>query len=120
MVRTFTAAGFNDKEYEYHRCDRDRHEQDSVLRKADSERGRPWGLLATDGAGVYALPTDEHTITCFDRFGATLGTIKIEDTIDIYYRLSFENGCLRVVDSYPNGKTDAVNALYLPTGEQIS
>ncbi len=81
--------------------------------------GRP-GLLATDGAGVYALPTDEHTITCFDRFGATLGTIKIEDTIDIYYRLSFENGCLRVVDSYPNGKTDAVNALYLPTGEQIS
>ena len=59
-------------------------------------------------------------ITCFDRFGATLGTIKIEDTIDIYYRLSFENGCLRVVDSYPNGKTDAVNALYLPTGEQIS
>ena len=55
-----------------------------------------------------------------DRFGATLGTIKIEDTIDIYYRLSFENGCLRMVDSYPNGKTDAVNALYLPTGEQIS
>ena len=53
-------------------------------------------------------------------FGATLGTIKIEDTIDIYYRLSFENGCLRVIDSYPNGKTDAVNALYLPTGEQIS
>ena len=29
-------------------------------------------------------------------------------------RLSVENGCLRVVDSYPNGKTDAVNALYLP------
>ena len=76
--------------------------------------------MATDGAGVYALPTDEHTIVCFDRFGATLGTIKIEDTIDIYYRLSFENGCLRVVDSYPNGKTDAVNALYLPTGEQLS
>ena len=106
-------------EYEYIRCDADGTNQVLFRVKPILNGGRP-GLLATDGAGVYALPTDEHTITCFDRFGATLGTIKIEDTIDIYYRLSFENGCLRVVDSYPNGKTDAVNALYLPTGEQIS
>ena len=107
----------NDKEYEYFRCDADG--TNKVLFRVKCPNGRP-GALPTDGAGVYALPTDEHTITCFDRFGATLGTIKIEDTIDIYYRLSFENGCLRVVDSYPNGKTDAVNTLYLPTGEQIS
>ena len=109
----------NDKEYEYIRCDADGTNKVLFRVKPILNGGRP-GLLATDGAGVYALPTDEHTIVCFDRFGATLGTIKIEDTIDIYYRLSFENGCLRVVDSYPNGKTDAVNALYLPTGEQIS
>ena len=109
----------NDKEYEYIRCDADGTNKVLFRVKPILNGGRP-GLLATNGAGVYALPTDEHTITCFDRFGATLGTIKIEDTIDIYYRLSFENGCLRVVDSYPNGKTDAVNALYLPTGEQIS
>ena len=109
----------NDKEYEYIRCDADGTNKVLFRVKPILNGGRP-GLLATDGAGVYALPTDKHTITCFDRFGATLGTIKIEDTIDIYYRLSFENGCLRVVDSYPNGKTDAVNALYLPTGEQIS
>lgn len=109
----------SDKEYEYIRCDADGTNKVLFRVKPILNGGRP-GLLATDGAGVYALPTDEHTITCFDRFGATLGTIKIEDTIDIYYRLSFENGCLRVVDSYPNGKTDAVNALYLPTGEQIS
>lgn len=109
----------NDKEYEYIRCDADGTNKVLFRVKPILNGGRP-GLLATDGAGVYALPTDEHTITCFDRFGATLGTIKIEDTIDIYYRLSFENGCLRVVDSYPTGKTDAVNALYLPTGEQIS
>lgn len=109
----------NDKEYEYIRCDADGTNKVLFRVKPILNGGRP-GLLATDGAGVYALPTDEHTITCFDRFGATLGTIKIEDTIDIYYRLSFENGCLRVVDSYPNGKTDAVNALYLPSGEQIS
>lgn len=107
----------NDKEYEYIRCDADG--TNKVLFRVKCPNGRP-GALPTDGAGVYALRTDEHTVTCFDRFGATLGTIKIEDTIDIYYRLSFENGCLRVVDSYPNGKTDAVNALYLPTGEQIS
>lgn len=107
----------NDKEYEYIRCDADG--TNKVLFRVKCPNGRP-GALTTDGAGVYALRTDEHTVTCFDRFGATLGTIKIEDTIDIYYRLSFENGCLRVVDSYPNGKTDAVNALYLPTGEQIS
>ena len=106
----------NDKEYEYIRCDADGTNKVLFRVKPILNGGRP-GLLATDGAGVYALPTDEHTITCFDRFGATLGTIKIEDTIDIYYRLSFENGCLRVVDSYPNGK---MNALYLPTGEQIS
>ena len=64
--------------------------------------GRP-GALPTDGAGVYALRTDEHTVTCFDRFGTTLGTIKQDGEITM--EPTFENGCVRVMDK-----------LYLPTG----
>ena len=55
-------------EYEYIRCDADGTNKVLFRVKPILNGGRP-GLLATDGAGVYALPTDEHTITCFDRFG---------------------------------------------------
>ncbi len=53
----------NDKEYEYFRCDADG--TNKVLFRVKCPNGRP-GALPTDGAGVYALRTDEHTITCFD------------------------------------------------------
>ncbi|MEI3555731.1 MAG: hypothetical protein V8Q23_02780 [Eubacteriales bacterium] len=55
---------------------------------------------------MYALRTDEHTVTCFDRFGTTLGTIKQDGEITM--EPTFENGCVRVMDK-----------LYLPTGEEI-
>lgn len=93
----------NDKEYEYIRCDADG--TNKVLFRVKCPNGRP-GALPTDGAGVYALRTDEHTVTCFDRFGATLGTIKQDGEITM--EPTFENGCVRVM-----------NKLYLPTGEEI-
>ena len=93
----------NDKEYEYIRCDADG--TNKVLFRVKCPNGRP-GTLPTDGAGVYALPTDEHTITCFDRFGTTLGTIKQDGEITL--EPTFENGCVRVM-----------NKLYLPTGEEL-
>lgn len=93
----------NDKEYEYIRCDADG--TNKVLFRVKCPNGRP-GALPTDGAGVYALRTDEHTITCFDRFGTTLGTIKQDGEITM--EPTFENGCVRVMDK-----------LYLPTGEEI-
>lgn len=93
----------NDKEYEYIRCDADG--TNKVLFRVKCPNGRP-GALPTDGAGVYALRTDEHTVTCFDRFGATLGTIKQDGEITM--EPTFENGCVRVMDK-----------LYLPTGEKI-
>ena len=93
----------NDKEYEYIRCDADG--TNKVLFRVKCPNGRP-GALPTDGAGVYALRTDEHTVTCFDRFGTTLGTIKQDGEITL--EPTFENGCVRVMDK-----------LYLPTGEEI-
>lgn len=93
----------NDKEYEYIRCDADG--TNKVLFRVKCPNGRP-GTLPTDGAGVYALRTDEHTVTCFDRFGTTLGTIKQDGEITM--EPTFENGCVRVMDK-----------LYLPTGEEI-
>ncbi len=93
----------NDKEYEYIRCDADG--TNKVLFRVKCPNGRP-GALPTDGAGVYALRTDEHTVTCFDRFGTTLGTIKQDGEITL--EPTFENGCVRVM-----------NKLYLPTGEEI-
>ena len=102
----------NDKEYEYIRCDADGTNK-VLFRVKPTER--PSGALATDGAGVYALPTRAH-VTCFDRFGTTLGTIKIEDTVKSIIGPTFENGCVRVVDTE---RKDAVNP-DLPTGEQIS
>ena len=65
-------------EYEYIRCDADG--TNKVLFRVKCPNGRP-GVLPTDGAGVYALRTDEHTVTCFDRFGTTLGTIKQDGEI---------------------------------------
>ncbi|MCC2176069.1 S-layer homology domain-containing protein [Agathobaculum butyriciproducens] len=93
----------NDKEYEYIRCDADG--TNKVLFRVKCPNGRP-GALPTDGAGVYALRTDEHTVTCFDCFGTTLGTIKQDGEITM--EPTFENGCVRVMDK-----------LYLPTGEEI-
>ena len=93
----------NDKEYEYIRCDADG--TNKVLFRVKCPNGRP-GALPTDGAGVYALRTDEHTVTCFDRFGTTLGTIKNDGAMT--QEITFENGCVRVMDK-----------LYLPTGEEI-
>ena len=93
----------NDKEYEYFRCDADG--TNKVLFRVKCPNGRP-GALPTDGTGVYALRTDEHTVTCFDRFGTTLGTIKQDGEITM--EPTFENGCVRVMDK-----------LYLPTGEEI-
>lgn len=90
-------------EYEYIRCDADG--TNKVLFRVKCPNGRP-GALPTDGAGVYALRTDEHTVTCFDRFGTTLGTIKQDGEITM--EPTFENGCVRVMDK-----------LYLPTGEEI-
>lgn len=90
-------------EYEYIRCDADG--TNKVLFRVKCPNGRP-GVLPTDGAGVYALRTDEHTVTCFDRFGTTLGTIKQDGEITM--EPTFENGCVRVMDK-----------LYLPTGEEI-
>lgn len=90
-------------EYEYIRCDADG--TNKVLFRVKCPNGRP-GALPTDGAGVYALRTDEHTVTCFDRFGTTLGTIKQDGEITL--EPTFENGCVRVMDK-----------LYLPTGEEI-
>ena len=90
-------------EYEYIRCDADG--TNKVLFRVKCPNGRP-GALPTDGAGVYALRTDEHTVTCFDRFGTTLGTIKQDGEITM--EPTFENGCVRVM-----------NKLYLPTGEEI-
>ncbi len=90
-------------EYEYIRCDADG--TNKVLFRVKCPNGRP-GALPTDGAGVYALRTDEHTVTCFDRFGTTLGTIKQDGEITL--EPTFENGCVRVMDK-----------LYLPTGEKI-
>lgn len=90
-------------EYEYIRCDADG--TNKVLFRVKCPNGRP-GTLPTDGAGVYALRTDEQTITCFDRFGTTLGTIKNDGAMT--QEITFENGCVRVMDK-----------LYLPTGEEI-
>ena len=90
-------------EYEYIRCDADG--TNKVLFRVKCPNGRP-GTLPTDGAGVDALRTDEHTITCFDRFGTTLGTIKNDGAMT--QEITFENGCVRVMDK-----------LYLPTGEEI-
>ena len=54
-VRTFTATGLTTKEYEYIRCDADGTTKVLFRVKPILNGGRP-GLLATDGAGVYALP----------------------------------------------------------------
>lgn len=75
--------------------------------------------LPTDGAGVYALRTDTREITCFDRFGDTLGVIETEFNLDVYTDISFENGCVRVKHTYATEDAPVQSALYLPTGEKI-
>lgn len=100
------ARWVSNTEYEYFRCTALGAQK--MLFRVKCPMGRP-GALATDGAGVYALRTDSSTVTCFDRFGKTLGTIDTGDTLDKADTVSFENGCIRIKD-----------ALYLPTGEAIS
>ena len=100
------ARWVSNNEYEYFRCTASGEQK--TLFRVPCPMGRP-GALATDGAGVYALRTDSSTVTCFDRFGKTLGTIDTGDSLDKADTVSFENGCIRIKD-----------ALYLPTGEAIS
>lgn len=100
------ARWVSNNEYEYFRCTASGEQK--TLFRVPCPMGRP-GALATDGAGVYALRTDSSTVTCFDRFGKTLGTIDTGNTLDKADTVSFENGCIRIKD-----------ALYLPTGEAIS
>ncbi len=100
------ARWVSNNEYEYFRCTASGEQK--TLFRVKCPMGRP-GALATDGAGVYALRTDSSTVTCFDRFGKTLGTIDTGNTLDKADTVSFENGCIRIKD-----------ALYLPTGEAIS
>ena len=73
------------------------------------------GPLPTDGAGVYALQTGSRTVTCFDRFGDTLGTIEVP--FAIAGEITFENGCVLVQGEAGNGVQPS--ARFLPTGEQI-
>ena len=99
------ARWVSNTEYEYFRCTASGESQ--TLFRVQCPTGRP-GELPTDGAGVYALRTDEHTVTCFDCRGKTLGTIDTGDTLDKNDTVSFENGCVRIKDKR-----------YLPTGEAV-
>ena len=72
------------------------------------------GALPTDGAGVYALQTGTREVTCFDRFGDTLGTI--EAPFDLR-SVAFENGCILVAGEDAEGVQQT--ARFLPTGEQV-
>ena len=99
------ARWVSNTEYEYFRCTASGENQ--TLFRVQCPLGHP-GELPTDGAGVYALHTDEDTVTCFDCRGKTLGTIKPADKMDKNDTVSFENGCVRIRDK-----------LYLPTGEAV-
>lgn len=76
--------------------------------------------LPTDGAGVYALRTDQNTITCFDRFGSVLGTMQTPFTMNNMTDIAFENGCIRVTRMSMGADDPAQTILYLPTGELIA
>ncbi len=105
----------NDWTYEYFRCPAGGAPQ--VLFTVYVVNGRP-GDLPTDGAGVYALRTDTREITCFDRFGDTLGVLETDIDIDIFTDITFEDGCVLVTREAFNGEP-AHAARYLPTGERL-
>lgn len=97
----------NDKEYEYFRCDADG--TNKVLFRVKCPNGRP-GALPTDGAGLYALQTDDRTVVCIDSFGQTVGTAKAAFKVS---NIAFEDGVLVL-----QGENQQVKCL--PTGEVIS
>lgn len=94
----------NDKEYEYFRCDADG--TNKVLFRVKCPNGRP-GALPTDGAGLYALQTDDRTVVCIDSFGQTVGTAKAAFKVS---NIAFEDGVLVLQGENQQAK-------YLPTGE---
>ena len=106
----------SDSEYTYIHCTASGNPQIlftvSVTQRPDD--------LATDGAGVYALKTGMQTVTCFDRFGTTLGTIQAPFTLDGVRGVSFENGCIWLMHFGSGADDPAQTALYLPTGEQVA
>ena len=97
----------NDKEYEYFRCDADG--TNKVLFRVKCPNGRP-GALPTDGAGLYALQTDDRTVVCIDSFGQTVGTAKAAFKVS---NIAFKDGVLVL-----QGENQQVKCL--PTGEVIS
>lgn len=97
----------NDKEYEYFRCGADG--TNKVLFRVKCPNGRP-GALPTDGAGLYALQTDDRTVVCIDSFGQTVGTAKAAFKVS---NVAFEDGVLVL-----QGENQQVKCL--PTGEVIS
>ena len=66
--------------------------------------------LPTDGAGLYALQTDDRTVVCIDSFGQTVGTAKAAFKVS---NIAFEDGVLVL-----QGESQQVKCL--PTGEIIS
>lgn len=94
----------NDKEYEYFRCDADG--TNKVLFRVKCPNGRP-GALPTDGAGLYALQTDDRTVVCIDSFGQTVGTAKTAFKVS---NIAFEDGVIVL-----QGENQQVKCL--PTGE---
>ena len=66
--------------------------------------------LPTDGAGLYALQTDDRTVVCIDSFGQTVGTAKAAFKVS---NIAFEDGVLVL-----QGENQQVKCL--PTGEVIS
>ena len=63
--------------------------------------------LPTDGAGLYALQTDDRTVVCIDSFGQTVGTAKAAFKVS---NIAFEDGVLVLQGENQQAK-------YLPTGE---
>ena len=66
--------------------------------------------LPTDGAGLYALQTDDRTVVCIDSFGQTVGTAKAAFKVS---NIAFEDGVLVL-----QGENQQIKCL--PTGEIIS
>lgn len=106
-----------DRQYEYFHCAAGG--SPTVLFTAKATDGWP-GALPTDGAGIYALQTDQNTIACFDRFGSVLGTIETPFMLDNQTNITFENGCIRVTHIDIGVDATVQTVLYLPTGEAIA
>lgn len=66
--------------------------------------------LPTDGAGLYALQTDDRTVVFIDSFGQTVGTAKAAFKVS---NIAFEDGVLVLQGENQQAKC-------LPTGEIIS